>query len=302
GDSAPLLELLDAQELLQPVLEENKMMQSRVEGIALLVEASDKSLLRTPQSNIPSQKEINTYNSLLRSRTKELETTVSLQDKIMVKITNLIQKIRPRNPTPPPSTIPDDDIDTNGNTGSDKRPFVKVPESVTRFGKSGTKNAIEFLRTFAEQIEATATNFDPNDGVTLGRYLSQVIEDVNQKNAFTHEFVLAIRNAGNRRLTSDETNAIFLKHCAKTSDHFETSRRLLTLTPKSKELFTEYGKRAAQEMRRSGTSDHCPAIVSYLDSSIPPAACTDMRLQYLIDHLYTLTGHELPQIPNQHFL
>ncbi|KAF9980716.1 hypothetical protein BGZ65_004761 [Modicella reniformis] len=73
------------------------------------------------------------------------------------------------------------------------------------------------------------------------------------------------------------------------------------MTPKTNELFSDYGKRAELEMQRAGMDDKAPAIISYLESTVPPAACSDMRQSYLIDYLYNHLGITKPTIPTDSF-
>ncbi|KAF9965157.1 hypothetical protein BGZ65_000856, partial [Modicella reniformis] len=114
----------------------------------------------------------------------------------------------------------------------------KVPSTVDRFGKSGSRNAKEFLRTFYTQIEAFSSSHDHNDGNTIGRLLGQVIEDVHLKNDFARDFVAAKNAKHPAKLTVDELSAIFTKH-GKTSDNIETSKRLLSMAHKAKESFVD---------------------------------------------------------------
>ncbi|KAF9925280.1 hypothetical protein BGZ65_007853, partial [Modicella reniformis] len=295
GEEALLDDLKGSKQQLNPVLERNRLTKSQIEGQLAILRDANPTQIRLPDADqAPTKEQMKTHTTEARNRLRAIETTINNQEHIMSILDSLIQKHTH-------STIPHvNEADTQQK--DDNKPFVKVPDNVTKFGKSGFRNANEYLTTFMTQIEASSKNFDPTDGVTIGRYLSQVIEDVNLRQSFAQEFNTATRSKKPDRLTVEETKRIFLKHCGKVSDYIETSKRLLGITPKPGELFTDYGKRTELEWQRSGTKDDCPAIISHLEGTVPPAACTIMRLWHMINHLYTLTGHPKPKIPPESFL
>ncbi|KAF9999043.1 hypothetical protein BGZ65_005531, partial [Modicella reniformis] len=306
GTAAAILDLINARAQLLPISEHNELARSQIEGQLLLLQATSPSNIRSLNSSIPSPESINNYKEDASIRLRKIQDVLLYQQHVLSTIDTLIQRKttegRPTDNLDQESTT--SGSKSNGSSGSnskDNSTFVKVPSTVDRFGTTGSRNAKEFLRTFLTQIEAFSSFFDPKDGNTLGRLLSQVIDDVNLKNAFAKDFVASVNAKHPAKLTVDELSSIFMKHCGKTSDNLETSRRLLSMAPKAKESFVDYGKRASLEMQRSGTADHCPAITSYLEGTIPPPACSTLRLWYLVDHLYTLTGHIRPKIPTESF-
>ncbi|KAK3821794.1 MAG: hypothetical protein J3Q66DRAFT_367464 [Benniella sp.] len=292
GDAAQLPDLLTSKDRLILVLERNRLTHSQIEGQLAILRDVEPPQIRLPDADEPpTNQQLRAYTTDARTQLRAVETVIGNQEHSLQLINNMIQRHTP--------TLPANDADTQKD---DNKPFVKVPDNVTKFGRSGLRNANEYLTTFITQIEASSRHFDPTDGVTLGRYLSQVIEDVNLRQSFSQDFNATTRARHPERLTVEEIKAIFLKHCGKVSDYIETSKRLLGITPKPGELFTDYGKRTELEWQRSGTKDDCPAIVSHLEGTVPPTACTIMRLWYLVHNLYTVTGHPKPKIPPESFL
>jgi hypothetical protein len=302
GDAATLTDLVDARAQLMPVLDHNKHTESQLDGLLLSLEGAQLNNIRCQDSSIPSPDYIKTYVENANDQLTKIGEALIHQQRVLSRLDSCIQT-----KTPPTSSSSDIDSytttinDKDNEKSKDKNFFIKVPSTVDRFGKSGSRNAKEFLRTFYTQIEAFSLSHDRNDGNTIGRLLGQVIEDVHLKNDFARDFVTSMNAKHPAKLTVDELSTIFIKHCGKTSDNIETSKRLLSMAPKTKESFVDYGKRVAREMQRSGTSDHCPAITSYLEGTVPTAACSIQRLWYLMKHHYAATGTTMPKIPTESF-
>ncbi|KAF9956996.1 hypothetical protein BGZ65_002298, partial [Modicella reniformis] len=234
GEAAALSDLIVAKAVLLPALEHNKLVRSQIDGQLMLLYGIDPSIIRNPDNTIPARDAVDNYMAQARSRLHNVHELLSNQLRIINTFETLIRQKSSE-------TTPSDDNET----------FVKVPDTVTRFGKSDSRNAKEFLRTFITQIEASSPTFDPEDGVTLGRYLSQVIEDISMKNSFSQAFVTAVKAKKPNVLCVAEVSTIFIKHCGKTPDDIETSD---SLAPWQGEPYTDYG-----------ASAHGPAITNYLE-------------------------------------
>jgi hypothetical protein len=298
GGAAALSDLTEARAQLVPVLNHNKLAHSKIDGQLLLLEGTNPTNIRCLDSSTPPPERIKAYLDDANERLMLIEEALLYQKRVLSTLDTRIQQQTPY-------TCSSNDIDSYTNSIYNKSKnesfFTKVPSTVDRFGTSGSRNAREFLRTFYTQIQAFSSSHDHNNGNTIGRLLGQVIEDTNLKNEFARDFVASMDAKHPAKLTTDELSTIFLKHCGKTSDNIETSKRLLSMAPKTKESYRDYGKRASREMQHSGSSDHCPAITSYLEGTVPMAACSMQRLWYFMDHIYTSTGTPMPKVPIESF-
>jgi hypothetical protein len=297
GASAELSDLLEARSRLVPVLKENRLLRSKLEGQLVLVQG-DPASIRTLDGNTPSSDTIRNYIHNTRAHTHTVGENVNYQEYIMKFLNTLIQQ-KMSGPTHLEDLDPQQSKADKTGTASidDMMAITPVPSAVTRFGKTGSPNAKEFLRTFFTEIEALSTCYDPDDGGTMGRYLLQVIDDADLKNAFAKDFVARMNDKKPDVLTMDEVSNIFIQHC----DNIEAFKRLFSMTPKPKESLADYNERALDDIQLLGRADYCPDVVEYLESNLPPVARSLVRILYLVNHLYRVGGHAKPRIPLESF-
>ncbi|KAG0246471.1 hypothetical protein B0O80DRAFT_454159 [Mortierella sp. GBAus27b] len=284
GEAATLLELTQAKERLGPVLEHNRVAQSQIDGQLLLIRGVDAVLLRNINSSVPTLREVASYTTDAQSRLSEIQVLVAKQEQILAMINTLIQKKRaaPRN-------------DSQTSTHNMRTSFTKASKYATRSSSSNTRDPKEhgrpnFARTQGplrfgqkDRKHVVFDDGDPGDGSP---------QEVSESSSGRKPVVPP----------SDEFAAIHLNRHNKTSGKPEAFERPFSMAPRSNELFTEYGKRVSMEMNRLGSRNNCPGFITRLEGTVPATACSLMRLQYQIDHLFTVTGHAKPKLPTESFL
>ncbi|KAF9342471.1 hypothetical protein BGX34_008103, partial [Mortierella sp. NVP85] len=84
----------------------------------------------------PTNQQLRAYTTDARTQLRALETAIGNQEYSLQTINNVTLRHTP--------TLPANDADTQKD---DNKPFVKVPDNITKFGKSGLRNANEYLTT-----------------------------------------------------------------------------------------------------------------------------------------------------------
>jgi len=189
----------------------------------LLEGATEHALVQAVDGSIPCQLTISNYMEKAREQLGDVASILETQKRALKKIDARIQEAQQRVVV---NTSKANTTHNNNNNNNDQNgTIVQLPSSVIRFKKNSSHSAHAFLRMFFTEIEVLSTCDDPDDGTTMGRYLSLAIEDVSLAYAFNKEFVVAVNAKKPAFLTMDELSAIFINHCDKSPTLVGTFKR-----------------------------------------------------------------------------
>ncbi|KAF9345823.1 hypothetical protein BGX34_004428 [Mortierella sp. NVP85] len=187
----------------------NRLVRSQIYSQLMLLEgAAEHALVQAVDGSIPCQLTISNYMEKAREQLGNVASILETQKRALKKIDARIEEAEQRVVH---TTSKVNATHNNNQSGT----LVQLPSSVLRFKKNGSRSAHAFLRMFFTEIEALSTCYDPEDGTTMGRYLSLAIEDVSLAYAFNKEFVAAVNAKKPAHLTMDELSAIFINNCDK---------------------------------------------------------------------------------------
>ncbi|KAK3806752.1 MAG: hypothetical protein J3Q66DRAFT_421547 [Benniella sp.] len=222
GLSEPVLSTLtDVHSRIQREAGYNRLVRYQIYNQLMLLEgATEHALIQAVDGSIPCQLTISNYMEKAWEQLENVASILETQKRALKKIDARIQEAQQRvvDTTSKANT-------THNNNNNQSGTIVKLPSSVIRFKKNGSRNAHAFLRMFFTEIEALSTSYDPNDVTTMGRYLSLAIEDVSLANAFNKEFDAAVNAKKPAFLTMDELSVIFINNCDKSYTLMGTIKR-----------------------------------------------------------------------------
>jgi hypothetical protein len=109
------------------------------------------------------------------------------------------------------------------------------------------------------------------------------IKDDKKRNEYTTSLFALEKTTA---MTVDDVHKLFLRVCGTTSQTVATSRELLEMRKRNDESYYEFGSRIELQVKRTGTDDKTPAIISHLFSDASPLARTDLKLWLLLRDVY----------------
>ncbi|KAF9367199.1 hypothetical protein BGX21_007685, partial [Mortierella sp. AD011] len=119
------------------------------------------------------------------------------------------------------------------------------------------------------------------------------ILDDKKRNEYT-TCLFTLEESGD--MTVDDVHKLFLRVCGTTAQTVATSKELLEMRKRSDETYHEFGSRIELQVKRTGTHDKTPAIISHLFSDASPLARTDLKLWLLVRDLYKHIGQPFPEV------
>ncbi|KAF9342815.1 hypothetical protein BGX26_006802, partial [Mortierella sp. AD094] len=166
-----------------------------------------------------------------------------------------------------------------------KEKDLTFPKDSSKFGEVGYRNAQEYIFTATNSLRLRRVNID--DPQSLASYLGMAtkeIKDDKKRNEYTASLFALEKTTV---MTIDDVHKLFLRVCGMTSQTVATSRELLEMRKRQDESYYEFGSRIELQVKRTGTDDKTPAIISHLFSDASPLARTDLKLWLLLRDVHT---------------
>ncbi|KAF9172885.1 hypothetical protein BGX20_004638 [Mortierella sp. AD010] len=149
------------------------------------------------------------------------------------------------------------------------------------------------LSKFSDVCYRNARNTSSQQPILFGSNLGMAIKDDKKRNEHI-TCLFTLEESGD--MTVDDVHKLFLRVCSMTAQTVVTSKELLEMRNRPDETYHEFGSSIKLQIKRTGTHDKTPAIISHLFSDASPLARTDLKLWLLVRDLYKHIGLPFPGV------
>ncbi|KAF9999646.1 hypothetical protein BGZ80_006527, partial [Entomortierella chlamydospora] len=158
-----------------------------------------------------------------------------------------------------------------------KEKDLTFPNDLSKFGEVGYRNAQEYIFTASNFLRLRRVNVD--NPKTLASYLGMAIKNDKKRNEYTTNLFALEESAD---MTVDDVHKLGGRVYGTTAQTVATSKKLLEMRRRHDEIYHEFGSRTELQVKRTGTHDKTPAIISHLFSDASSLARTDLKLWLLV--------------------